>query len=83
MPKITFSIFFAIFIALNCFSQSKKPILSLVAKDSVSLAKYLNKISKELLTKEWLEKHKQQEQPLRTLTIVYREQIILTTAKND
>jgi hypothetical protein len=43
MPKITFSIFFAIFIALNCFSQSKKPVNKTNKKNTVLLNKLSGK----------------------------------------
>lgn len=69
---------FVSLISISCLAQNKiKPIT-----DSVSLSKYLQKIRKELLTKEVIEKNKNTE-PIKTLTIVYGEQIILTTAKND
>lgn len=51
-------------------------------KDSISLSKYLHKLGKEVLTKESIEKNKKSE-PLKTSIIIYGEQIILTTAKND
>ena len=75
---LTLMVTFISFISYSCIAQKK--INS--TKDSVSLTHYLKKIKKEVLTKETIEKNKASE-PLKTLTIIYGEQIILTTAKND
>lgn len=69
---------FVFFLSGSSLAQNKIKSNS----DSISLSKYLQKISKEVLTKEVIEKNKATE-PLKTLTIIYGEQIILTTAKND
>ena len=78
--KKTLSLVAAFVFFLSGSSLAQNKIKS--NRDSISLSKYLQKISKEVLTKEVIEKNKAIE-PLKTLTIIYGEQIILTTAKND
>jgi hypothetical protein len=81
LKNISF-LLFSFFILNNCISQSKAQIKKKPIDDSVLLAKNIQKLTKTLVKKEMLESF-QKNDPLKTLTIIYGEQIILTTAKND
>lgn len=80
--KAIFFLFAGVVFTNISLSQAKSPIKTSSSKDSTELANYLQKIRKELLTKEVLKKYDKSE-PLKTLTLVYGDKIILTTAKND
>ncbi len=75
LPLVTVFVFS---VSVSGFAQNQTKSL----KDSITLSRYLQKLRKEVLTKEAIEKNKSSE-PLKTSTIVYGPQIILTTAKND
>ena len=80
--KKIFLILLSLVIINNCVSQPKPPIKKKPIDDSVLLAKNIKRLTKTLVKRDMLESYPKSD-PLKTLTIVYGDQIILTTAKND